>query len=171
MAPKYVSELLDKKKHNRADFSCGIEQLDNYLKNQAAQDAERNISKTYVFRLIDYQVIIGYFSLSTNVVETEQLPDAVMRRLPRYQALPAMLIGRLAISREHQGQGLGGILLINALQKCYHLSQEIGSVAVIVDAKDERAASFYERFGFQKFRDYQLKLFIPMKAIDILLKS
>ena len=165
MDRKYVVEPLNAQKHDRAAFSCGVPPLDAYLKTQATQDAKRNIAVTYVLREQNASAIIGYYSLSAATIEPTQLPEEIARRLPRYEALPAVLIRRLAVHRQYQGQGVGSLLLVNALRRCLKLSQQIGAMAVLVDAKDEQAAHFYERYGFRRFMDTPLKLYMPMAEI------
>ncbi len=162
----YIIEALNPQKHDRAVFSCGIPALDTYLKTQASQDAKKNAARAYVLRTAESNVIMGYYTISAAAVELTDLPDAFVRKLPRYPALPAMLIGRLAVDQRYRGHGLGGILLANALRRCYQLSQEIGSVAVIVDAKDEVAVRFYERYGFVRLSGQPVRLFMPTVEIE-----
>src|SRR5438105_3176362 len=143
MHEKNVIEPLDIRKHDRAAFSSGVAPLDNYLKNQANQEAKRKVAVTYVLREHDSTAIIGYYTLSTASIETTSLPQDIVRRLPRYNALPAMLIGRLALDQRYRGRGLGELLLADALKRCLKVSEEIGAIAVIVDAKDEGSTRFY----------------------------
>src|SRR5438309_1739031 len=107
MDKKYIVEPLDKQKHNRAAFSCGVAALDAYLKSQANQEAKKKIAVTYVLCERDSSIIIGYYTISTASIETSRLPEDVTRRLPRYNVLPAMLIGRLAVDQRFRSQGLG----------------------------------------------------------------
>lgn len=162
----YIIELLDTQKHDRAAFSCGVGPLDTYLKNQATQDAKRKIAVTYVLCGRDSGTIMGYYTISTASIETTQLPENITKRLPRYGALPAMLIGRLAVDQQYRGRRLGESLLVDALKRCLFLSQEIGAMAVLVDAKDEGAARFYERYGFRRFDDRPHSLYMPMLEIE-----
>ena len=165
MDEKYIVEPLDKQKHDRAAFTCGISALDAYLREQATQDVKRRVAVTYVLTRPDSSTIIGYYSISTSSIETTQLPQDITKRLPRYDVLPAMLVGRLAVDQQHRGQGFGGLLLVDALKRCFRLSSEIGAMAVVVDAKDEGAARFYERYGFRRFADLPMKLYLPMAEI------
>src|SRR4051812_49693194 len=115
---------------------------------------ERRSAVTYV--LVDAaqrQEIVGYYSLSAATVLLDTVPAEMARQLGRQQSVPTTLMGRLAISVKHQGKGLGERLLWDALQRSEEKSREIGSVAVIVDAKDEKAATFYEKYGFRRFAD------------------
>lgn len=163
---KYNVEPLDPREHDRVAFSCGSTDLDQYLQKQAKQDAERGISVTYVLCGSNRNTILGYYSISTASIETKQLPEDFKRKIPRYEALPAMLIGRLAVDSRYQRQGLGAHLLISALKRSLRISKEIGSIAVIVHAKDEQAAQFYKHYGFRCFADKLLHLFMPMLEIE-----
>ncbi len=171
MDNEYVVEQLHKQKHDRASFSCGITALDAYIKDRATQDVRRNIAVTYVLARRNSNSIIGYYTISTTSIETTHLPEIITKRLPRYEALPAMLIGRLAVDRQYRGQGFGELLLVDALSRCFKLSLEIGAMAIVVDAKDEGAARFYERYGFRRFEDLPLKLYMPMAEIQQIVQS
>ena len=137
------------KNHNRAAFACGEEALDRYLKTQASQDIRNNVAAVFV--LLDNaqdKIVVGYFTLSAWAVLPSELPVEVLKRLPRYERLPATLLGRLAVSKNYQKQGLGGLLLMKALQQSLVQSREIGSTFVVVHAKNERGREFYEKRGF-----------------------
>ncbi|MBF6613840.1 MAG: GNAT family N-acetyltransferase [Chloroflexi bacterium] len=163
---QFVIEALDPQKHDRAVFSCGVAALDTYLTTQASQDVKKNAARAYVLRTAESSAIIGYYTISAASVELTDLSETFARKLPRYRVLPAMLIGRLAVDQKYRGQGLGGILLANALRRCYQLSQELGSVTVMVDAKDEAAVRFYERYGFRRLTSQQMRLFMPTAEIQ-----
>lgn len=171
MDKEYVVEQLDKQKHDREVFSCGIDALDAYLKGQATQDVRRKVAVAYVLARPNTNSIIGYYTISTTSIETTQLPETITKRLPRYEALPAMLMGRLAIDQQYRGQGFGELLLMDALRRCFMLSLEVGALAIVVDAKDEGAARFYERYGFRRFEDLPLKLYMPMSEIEQLIRG
>jgi GNAT superfamily N-acetyltransferase len=151
--------------HNRADFSCGVEALDRYFRQRAGQDQRRGLAVPYV--LIDPAggVVLGYYTLSTLSILVESLPDEVTRKLRRYQALPAILIGRLAVDERYRGRSLGELLLMDALYRGLAISRQIGAMAVVVDAKDDAARAFYERYGFIRFVDHDYRLFLPMATI------
>jgi GNAT superfamily N-acetyltransferase len=119
----------------------------------------------YVLCPEDVSTIIGYYTLSTASIETTQLPEDISSRLPRYEALPTFLIGRLAVDQNYHGQGFGSHLLSDALKRCLRSSEDIGAIAVLVDAKDEGAAKFYEHYGFRRFVNAPLRLFMPMAEI------
>jgi GNAT superfamily N-acetyltransferase len=160
----YVIEALERR-HDRKAFSCGQADLDRYLKQQARQDARRRAAATFVAVERGQAVVVGYYSLSATGVPLRDLPPQTAARLPRYPLLPATLLGRLAVDRNHQGRKLGELLLADALQRSLAQSDEIGSMAVIVDAIDDRARSFYEHFQFIPFPDQPRRLFLPMESI------
>lgn len=152
--------------HDRKGFDCGIEALNSFLQTQARKEMERRSAVTYV--LIDTShpaEVIGYYSLSAATVLLDAVPEEIAKRLGRQPSVPTTLMGRLAVSRRYQGHGLGSRLLWDALNRSEQASRDIGSVAVIVDAKDENAARFYERYGFRRFADPPLRLYIMMATI------
>ena len=152
--------------HDRKGFDCGVEALNSFLQTQARKEMDRRSAVTYV--LIDAaspSEVIGYYSLSAATVLLDAVPEELAKRLGRQPSVPTTLMGRLAVSNKRQGRGLGGRLLWDALKRSEQASREIGSVAVIVDAKDENAAQFYERYGFRRFVDPPLRLHIMMSTI------
>ena len=109
--------------------------------------------------------ILGYYTLSSYGVDIGELPVDVAKKLPRYPLIPATLLGRLAVDRRYQGQGVGEFLLMDALHRSLVQSAEIAAAAVVVDAIDTGAVKFYEHFGFVRFPAMAGRLFLPMKAI------
>jgi GNAT superfamily N-acetyltransferase len=147
--------------HDRSSFSCGVEALDRYLREQAGQDLRRGLSTVFVLLDVTSGTIAGCYSLSACQVAQTSLPRELGERLPR-RPLPATLIGRLAVDLRYRGRGLGETLLASALIRSAVASREVGAMLVIVDAKDDAARSFYEHFGFQRFDDDPYRLFLPM---------
>ena len=161
----YLTEPLDSK-HNKLDFSCGKELLDNYLWKQAKQDVKRKLSACFV--LVDKETgkISGYYTLSSNSISNNLIPDSFKKQLPKsYLAIPTILLGRLAIDKDFQKRGLGKVLLIDSLKRCYDTSNSIGAFAVIVDPLNESAELFYNKYGFIKLPDSG-KMFLPIKTIN-----
>ncbi|WP_395018371.1 GNAT family N-acetyltransferase [Dongia sp.] len=148
--------------HDRTRFESGVEPLDRYLRNQAGQDARKNIAAPFVLELPDGD-IAGYYTLSATAVKLEELPEAVARRLPRYPLVPATLLGRLAVDLRFRGIGYGRFMLADALHRA--VRSEIASFAVIVDAKDDEARRFYLRESFLAFPDQPKRLFLQMQVI------
>ncbi|MCO4292403.1 GNAT family N-acetyltransferase [Solitalea sp. MAHUQ-68] len=157
-------ELLNNK-HNREDFDCGNELLNNYLKNQAGQDIKRKLSVCFVLTESQTMNIQGYYTLSNNSIPLNSFPEPIQKKLPKsYLSIPTTLLGRLAIDKKYQGKGIGKILLIDALKRSYEVSQEIGSFAVVVDPIDKEAESFYEKYDFIKLPDSE-KMFIVIQTL------
>lgn len=162
----YTVEVLDER-HDRASFCCGTDALDRYLRQQARQDAKRKAAVTYVLLPADAPTAIaGFYTLSATSVRLDSLPADAAKKLPRYPDVPATLIGRLAVSKDHHGRGLGRHLLLDALRRGWEASAGIASAAVIVDAKHAHARAFYEYYGFISFPDQPMRLFLPMKTIQ-----
>ena len=160
----YKIEVLDPK-HDRRGFSCGVTDLDTYIRERAGQDAKRHVAATFVL-LDDTLVVIGYYTLSQQAISLEDIPAALAKKLPRYPLLPATLIGRLAVDEGRQGEGLGGLLLMDALHRSWQVAHTVASYAVRVDATDEKARHFYLRYDFLPFPKEPLKLFFPMADLD-----
>ena len=157
-------ELLDKK-HNRNDFDCGKELLNNYLKNQAGQDIKRKLSACFVLIEEETNNIQGYYTLSNNSIPLSSFPEQIKKKLPEsYVSVPTTLLGRLVIDKNCQGKGFGRILLIDALKRSYPISKEIGSIAVVVDPIDREAELFYEKYDFIKLPDSE-KMLIATKTL------
>jgi GNAT superfamily N-acetyltransferase len=153
--------------HDRSTFTSGAEPLDRYFRAQAGQEARKNIAAPFVLMLADGS-IAGYYTLSATAVKLTELPAKIARRLPRYPLVPAILLGRLAVDRKHQGKGYGRFLLADALGRA--VRSEIASFAMVVDAKDEAARRFYERESFLPLLDQPMKLFRPLADIAPLFK-
>lgn len=163
MLGSFISEPLGK--HDRSAFTCGVEELDRYFRQQATQDKRRSVAVPYVLVDSDTDAIAGFYTLSSYSVYQADLPESFTRKLPCYEMQPAILIGRLAVDLRYRGQGLGRRLLANALIRCLALSIEVGTVAVIAHAKDDSACVFYERMGFLRFPKQPRRLFIPIASI------
>jgi hypothetical protein len=162
-----IEPLSDDHKPLRAAFSCGAESLDRYLKQKASQDARSRAAVPYVL-LSPEGSIAGFYTLSSTSFRIDDLPAEVIKplKLPRYPYIGATLIGRLARDLSFRGQGIGEILLTNALKMSLRMSRQIASAAVIVDAKDENAHGFYTEYGFISFPDARNRLFLPMQTIE-----
>lgn len=152
--------------HDRSQFSCGEPALDRYLREQVSQDIRRRVAACFV-AVTDELQIAGYYTLSTASVPLTDLPDALRRKLPRYAAVPAIRMGRLAVDGTFKGKGLGSALLSNALRRA--IDSEIPAAVLIVDAKDEQAADFYRHLGFIELGSDPLHLFLPLATAKSLL--
>lgn len=151
--------------HRKKEFSCGKALLNNYLLIQANQDAKRKLAACFVLIDNETKLIKGYYTLSNNSIFSEIIPEKYRKKLPKsYTSIPTTLLGRLAIDNRFQGKGIGKILLIDALLRCYEASKKMGSYAVVVDPLDEDALSFYAKYGFILLPDSG-KIFLPMQTI------
>lgn len=165
MATDWTCELLSDR-HRRDCFDCGVPALNRYLAQQAGQDVRRKAATVYVMRPRRKTAsVCSYFTLSAASIEFSHLPIGVSKRLARYPKTPAILIGRLAVDRNSQGIGLGALTLYAALNRCLLVSEEIGASLVVVDAKDDPARCFYERFGFNAVVNEPLRLVLAIKSI------
>lgn len=163
----YVTTLLANT-HEKAKFSCGKVMLDNYIQKQARQDVKAKVSACFVLSEDD-KIIKGYYTLSNGSIPRSQLPDSIVKQLPRYQDLPVTLLGRLAVDTKFKGQKLGSKILLDALKRSFDASIKIGSMAVIVDPIDQESKAFYSKFGFIQLPDSD-RLFLPMGTIEQLFK-
>lgn len=155
--------------HDRKAFSCGIEELDRYFKNQVGQDVRRNVAACFLLIDETSEAVAGFYTLSMKSVLLADLPEATQKKLPRYPEVPAVLLGRMGVDVNYTGHGLGGVLLFDALERAYIKSRDIAAFAVIVDAK-HGAEHFYVKYGFLQFSDEKNRLFLPMKTIEKLLE-
>jgi predicted GNAT family N-acyltransferase len=149
---------------DRSGFDSGSPELDRYFHFQAGQDAKRRVAAPFVLFGQD-EKILGYYTLSAYGIRLSDLPEEIAKRFPKYPILPATLLGRLAISREHQGRKLGQFLLMDALKRSYENTRDVGSVGVVVDALDARAEAFYRHHEFSPMAGHSSKLFLAMATI------
>jgi ribosomal protein S18 acetylase RimI-like enzyme len=153
---------LDPKRHDRNLFSCGEFSLDNYLRTQASQDAKRRFAACFVASTFEGR-IAGYYTLSSHAVLVTDLPLQLQRKIPAYPTVPACLLGRLAVDLTFRSRGLGGALLADALSKACRA--EIPAFAMVVDAMNEAAASFYVHHGFMGFASAPQRFFLPLSSV------
>lgn len=145
--------------HDRSEFHSGSAPLDRYLREQVSQDIRRRVAVCFV-ALADGQHIAGYYTLASASLMLADLPASIGKKLPRYPTVPAVRMGRLAVDQAFKGQGLGGALLADALDRATR--SEIAAYALMVDAKDDQAVSFYRHHGFVALPDSPLTLFLPL---------
>ncbi len=162
--------------HDRNGFDCGVEPLNLWLKQTALQHQSKGISRTFVAVPAGAQAtavfhaagctdtgpmsIIGYYALASAFVRVDELPQAIAKRYPRQ--IPVTRLGRLAVRTQLKGQGLGQLLLVDAVSRARHAAQAVGSAGIMVDAKGDDAARFYQRYGFAPCGHQPLTLFLPM---------
>jgi ribosomal protein S18 acetylase RimI-like enzyme len=150
--------------HDRTAFNSDSEPLNRYLREQVTQDVRRRVAACFV-ALADGQRIAGYYTLASASLLLADLPASTSKKLPRYPTVPAVRMGRLAVDQAFKGQGLGGALLADALDRAARA--EIAAYALMVDAKDESAADFYRHHGFIALPDSPRTLFLPLATVQL----
>ena len=153
---------LDPDTHERAEFSCGIHELDDYLRRFAVQQRRKGVSNIYV--LVDTDkpsLILGFYTLSAAQIASAELGDTDRKKLPRYP-IPCFRLGRLACRTDHRGKGLGKLLIGCAVERCLRARKQVAAFALIVDAKNSDAKAFYEHYGFTPCIDTHETLYLPL---------
>lgn len=145
--------------HNRQNFDCGRQELNDWLLRVARQHQEKGLSKTFVATSEQApERICGYYALTLAELENRHLPEASRKKLPR--RIPGVRLGRLAVDQQYHRKGLGELLLVDALTRARRIYTEAGGIGLFVDAMDEQAAGYYLRFGFKAAPDNPLLLFL-----------
>jgi GNAT superfamily N-acetyltransferase len=150
--------------HDRSTFDCGQSMLNDWLKNRSSQFDRRDLARTFVATRPDALRVYGYYAVSSHRVVYDALPIEESKGLPRLD-VPVVLLGRLAVDRSVQRQGLGALLLVDALRRAAAISEQVGIRAVEVEAIDEIVTEFYLRFGFRPLTDDPRHLLMPMHEI------
>lgn len=149
--------------HNRSGFDCGVPELNVFLKATARQQGQKGISRTFV--LTDGSTdILGFFTLTLCEVAVDDMPAVYARKYPSH-GLPAVRLARLAVSRKEQGKGHGELLLAEAVHRTALIAEQAGVIGLFVDAKNDTARGFYERYGFRAIPDHPDHLFLPIETI------
>lgn len=160
-------QLLEKT-HNRKNFTCEEGSLTEYIRKQVNQDIRKRLATCFV-AIDNQQNVIGYYTLSSESLGRELIPEKYLKQLPKNYNAPVILLGRLVRDITAKGTGLGEHLLLDALFRSYHLSNKsIGAMAVVADPVNEKAVEFYKKYGFEQLPDSK-KLFLPMKVIEQLI--
>ena len=151
--------------HDRKAFDCGVPPCNEYLQRYALQNHHSGASKTFIASPRDAPSrVLGHYTLSPAALAYARAPSIVKRGLGRYE-VPAFRLGRLAVDRTAQGHGLGGQLLLAAGARCLAVAEQVGGVALIIDAKSERAAAWYAGYGAVQLEDAPLTLVLPLATI------
>ena len=158
------------KAHDREAFDCGEEELNQFLRRHARQSHERGGAKTFVATPIDEgKRVLGFYTLSPASIDYARTPALVKKGLARYD-VPVFRLGRLAVDRTVQGHSLGGQLLLIAGRRCIRAAAEVGGVALLIDAKNERVAAWYKAYGALPLLDAPRSLVLPLATIEAALK-
>jgi len=150
-------ELLGRQ-HDRRAFSSGVPALDDWFQKRATQDQRRHVAQ--VFLAVDDQGIVGFYILSMFTLTLESLPHQLAHRLPRYEAIPAALIGRLTRHERAKGSGIGDLLVADAVRRVLAAAQSVAAYAIVVDAKDDHGLRFYESHGIIALPSRPNRLFL-----------
>jgi hypothetical protein len=161
-------ELLHRR-HDRSAFTCGVGPLDDWFRTRASQDQRRRVSQVFV--AVDDQGIVGFYSLSMFTLALDVIPSDLARKLPRYDAIPAALIGRLARHVRAAGTGMGELLLADAVTRVLGAAESVAAYAIVVDAKDDRGRRFYELHGFVSFPSRPNRLFLPTEVATAAMRA
>ncbi len=146
------------RRHNRTTFASSVGALDEWFRTRATQDQRRHVAQVFV--ALDEQSVVGFYSLSMFTLALESLPDELAHKLPRYEAIPAALIGRLARHERAKGSGIGDLLVADAVMRVLAAAESVAAYAIVVDAKDERGRRFYESHGFISLPSRPNRLFL-----------
>lgn len=171
---KYTIEPFDAKSQDRAAFSCGVPQIDNYLKLTAKKGSKADVVRIWVV-LDDDRNTVGFYGINMHAVIAEDMPAELAKKAPRHGMLPAAFISMIGVDQTMQGKGLGSALLADALSRIGRVSDEIGTSAVLLDVFDcgnpetvARRKAYYESFGFVPLPDQPLRLFMPIQTVRAL---
>lgn len=164
-------EPLDLEHHDRAAFSCGVEQVDNFLKKTAGKLTSADNTRVYV--LADPAgAIIGFYAINAHAIDYQNLPKRFARTRPAHGAIPAAFLSMIGVDHRHGGKGYGGDLLADALVRVAGAADQLGIAVVILDVLDDgdaeavkRRLALYARYGFQSLPSQPLRLFLPVATI------
>lgn len=161
--------VLFEKTYDRRDFQCEEDALTEYIQKQVSQDIKKGLATCFV-AIDDEQKVIGYYTLTTESLGRNEIPEKYQKKIPKNYNAPVILLGRLARDLSQKGKGLGEHLLLDALFRCYDLSNKsIGAMAIVADPINKKAIEFYKKYGFLQLPDSE-KMFIPMNVIEKLIK-
>ena len=157
------------REHDRSSFRSGVPALDDWFRARATQDQERRVAQVFV--ALDHDGIVGFYSLSMFTLALDSLPERLSRKLPRYDAIPAALIGRLARHERARGAGIGDLLLADAVIRVLAAAEAVAAYAIVVDAKDDMGRAFYEAHGFIPLPSRSRRLFLLTKTARAALRA
>lgn len=163
---------LDKTLHDRSTFDCGESELNHFIQTQAAKHMEIGISRTM---LLPGSIplpngkypIFAFYTIAPSSIKREHLPKILAKKLPHYP-VPVFLLAQLAVHRQYQEKGLGKITLTKALEYLWGINYQMRAFAIVVDCLNEKAKSFYLKYGFEVMYHYngKIRMFIPMKVVS-----
>ncbi len=158
-------EALDRKRHDRAPFSCGVARVDNFLKTSVGGQQDVDVTRCYVACFDALDVVAGFYAMNAHAIDASTLPEEMQRKLPRYDALPAIYLSVVGVDERHQGIGMGSYLLGDAFKRCIDVSDRLGTAFIVLDALNDRAAKLYRRLGFVDLPGHESRMAIGMRRV------
>ncbi len=168
--PPFTIQPFDPKNHDRAAFSCGVPQIDNYLKLTAKKGSKADVVRVWV--LVDAkESIVGFYGINMHAIDVKEMPEAYKKKAGKHGMLPAAFIAMIGVDQSQQGNGIGSALVADALSRIARVSDEIGTCVIILDVFNDgdadivaRRKTYYEAFGFLPLPDQPLRLFMPIQS-------
>jgi len=168
--PPFTIQPFDPKTHDRTAFSCGVPQIDNYLKLTAKKGSKADVVRVWV--VIDEKSnIVGFYGINMHAIDVKEMPDAYQKKAGKHGLLPAAFIAMIGVDEKQQGNGVGSALVADAISRIARVSEEIGTCVIILDVFDDGEADtvarrkiYYESFGFLPLPDQPLRLFMPVQT-------
>lgn len=168
--PPFTIQPFDPKTHDRTAFSCGVPQIDNYLKLTAKKGSKADVVRVWV--VIDEKSnIVGFYGINMHAIDVKEMPDAYQKKAGKHGLLPAAFIAMIGVDENQQGNGVGSALVADAISRIARVSEEIGTCVIILDVFDDGEADtvarrkiYYESFGFLPLPDQPLRLFMPVQT-------
>lgn len=168
--PPFTIQPFDPKTHDRAAFSCGVPQIDNYLKLTAKKGSKADVIRVWVV-LDANNSIVGFYDINMHAADVKDMPEAYKKKAGRHGMLPAAFIAMIGVDESQQGNGIGSALVADSLSRIARVSDEIGACIIILDVFDDgdqgavaRRKTYYEEFGFIPLPDQPLRLFMPVQT-------
>lgn len=165
-------EPFDPEIHDRAAFSCGADRIDNFLKFTAKKHQQGDFARVWVAVANEQPTVLGYYSINGHSIEADRLPQRFTKNAPGHGGIGAAYVSMFGVDSDAQGQGLGTLLIADALKRIARVSDELGIFAVVLDVLDDGDAekvdhrqSFYRRFGFIEFPSQPLRMFLQVATI------
>lgn len=168
---------LNKSTHDRESFECGEDELNIFIRQFAAKHMQAGISRTMVLPATmllpnNKLPICSFYTVAPSSISREILPSNLAKKLPHYP-VPVFLLAQLAVNSKHQGNGLGKVSLIKALEYLWQVNKYLTAYAVVVDCLNETAEQFYTKYGFELLceNNGRKRMFMPMKTVNQLFSS
>jgi ribosomal protein S18 acetylase RimI-like enzyme len=175
--PKRIIEPLDPTKHDRAAFSCGVSQVDNFFKKTANKLSKADNLRVYVMTEDDEKSVIGFYAINTHAIHYSELPEKFAKTRPSHGNIPAAYISMIGRDEKYKGGGYGGDLLADCLKRIAGIAQQIGTAVVLLDVLDcgdaertKRRIDLYGGYGFQPLASHPMRMFLPTATIRQLLE-